>query len=484
MMALSIGITPLYINYMGAEAYGLVGFFILAQVWLNILDVGISPTLGRQLAYARGQENGILNFQKLLKSFELFFIVLAILNFTIIFFSSTWISNSWIISNNISVNTISYCIVLMGIIISLRWFQTMYKSGLNGFEDQVWLNKFNVISSTFKYIVALSIIIFVSTDIEDFFTYQLIVSIFECLFLVARFYKLLNIKNTKISLFDFDVQSVKSVLPFSFAIAYTTILWTFLMQLDKLLLSGILSLENFGYLSIITLISNGLIALSSPVFLAMVPRMTKQYAEKKNKEMILMYKDMTQFVTCLIIPISFVICIYSKEVIYLLTGDITSALWGENILPWFILGYGIYVLGTFQYYLQNIFGDLKLYTKALTISSIMYIPTVYFITIKYEALGASISWFIFTLLWFFVVTNIVHNKFLKEFHNSWMIKDILPIAIIPLISILIINEFFSLDISEGKILILVKLSLISISLIAISLISIKKIREKIKKLIL
>ena len=32
--------TPLYIKYMGAEAYGLVGFFTMLQAWFGLLDMG------------------------------------------------------------------------------------------------------------------------------------------------------------------------------------------------------------------------------------------------------------------------------------------------------------------------------------------------------------------------------------------------------------------------------------------------------------
>lgn len=483
MMILSIAITPLYIKYMGAESYGLIGFFVLAQMWLNILDVGISPTLGRQLAYARGKKNGFQEFQKLLKSFEMFFIFLATLNFIIIFFSSTWISNSWINAESLSPNIIWYSIVIMGIIISLRWFQTMYKSGLNGFEDQVWLNKFNIISSTFKYIVALFIIIFISSNIEDFFTYQLIIAILECIFLNMRFYKLLSFENIKLRLFYFDMQAVKSIIPFAFTIAYTTIIWTFLMQLDKLLLSGILSLKDFGYLSIVTLISNGLIALSSPVFLAVVPRLTKLFSENKNNEMILMYRNMTQLVSCLVIPISLIICIYSKEVIYLLTGDVSASLWGAEVLPWFILGYGVYVLGTFQYYLQNIFGDLTIYTKALSLGAIIYIPILYIVTVHYQVKGAAIIWLIFTVVWFLLITYIVHKKFIKEFHKMWMIKDIVPILFISILSIFIYSKLFSINISDGKLFILIKLCVITCLITPMALLSISKFRMKIKTVI-
>ncbi len=41
----SIVVLPLYIRYMGAEAYGLVGFFTLLQVWFSLLDMWLKPML-------------------------------------------------------------------------------------------------------------------------------------------------------------------------------------------------------------------------------------------------------------------------------------------------------------------------------------------------------------------------------------------------------------------------------------------------------
>ena len=42
-------LVPLYGEYMGAEAYGLVRFFTMLQGWFMLLDMGLSPTTGRSL---------------------------------------------------------------------------------------------------------------------------------------------------------------------------------------------------------------------------------------------------------------------------------------------------------------------------------------------------------------------------------------------------------------------------------------------------
>ncbi|HAF93930.1 MAG TPA: polysaccharide biosynthesis protein, partial [Pseudomonas sp.] len=70
-------ILPFYLGHLGAEAYGLIGFFAVLQAWLQLLDAGMSPALVRQVAHYRGQqalsppadESG-----RLLRSFEILFL--------------------------------------------------------------------------------------------------------------------------------------------------------------------------------------------------------------------------------------------------------------------------------------------------------------------------------------------------------------------------------------------------------------------------
>ena len=52
---ISIVMVPLYLRYMGAEAFGLVGFFATLQMWFNLLDMGL-PQQWREKRHALGVE--------------------------------------------------------------------------------------------------------------------------------------------------------------------------------------------------------------------------------------------------------------------------------------------------------------------------------------------------------------------------------------------------------------------------------------------
>src|SRR5258708_19240988 len=43
-------VVPLYLKYLGIEAYGLIGFYTTTQVLLSLLDLGLAPTINREVA--------------------------------------------------------------------------------------------------------------------------------------------------------------------------------------------------------------------------------------------------------------------------------------------------------------------------------------------------------------------------------------------------------------------------------------------------
>ena len=48
--ALAIGLTPLYVRLMGAEAYGLAGLYAALLVALSVFDLGMGALLNREFA--------------------------------------------------------------------------------------------------------------------------------------------------------------------------------------------------------------------------------------------------------------------------------------------------------------------------------------------------------------------------------------------------------------------------------------------------
>ena len=439
----TLAVVPFYIDILGAEVYGLIGFFTVIQVWLSLLDMGLSPTLARQAARVRAGR-GRDSFPDILRSFEWIFILVSLAIAVVGLSSSDWVSSNWLQVETLLPNEVAYCVSLMGAIIAIRFFASLYRSGINGLEDQVWLSGATVLFVALRTFVSIVFLLLVSDAPSHFFEYQLFVSILELVALRLRLYALLS-RWVSLSKGRFSYPAIRGLLPFALSLAYTTTVWIAVMQVDKLILSKYLLLSEYGYFTVVVVLSNGILQIFTPAMQAFLPRITALVSQGKEREMILLYRNMTQLVTLVVVSAAFVMAIYARPLIYAWTGDEQAAQWGEDILFWYVLGNAIVALSAFQYNIQNAYGDLRLHVKGATLSAILQIPVMAYAAIYHGALGAAIAWFLFRLIWFIFWIPIVHRKFIPGVHARWLLTDILPIVLVSSVA----SFIFFVDLYSG-----------------------------------
>lgn len=478
---IGIVVTPLYLQYLGAEAYGLVGLFALMQSWMGLLDLGLSPTLSRQIAIARGQKDGFIIFGSLLKSFEFIFIILMMVVVILTFSLSGWISTKWVKAETLDVLTINYVISLMGVMIGLRWFTGLYRSGISGMEHQVWINKASIMLISLKFLGAFFLLEYVSNDVRRFFEYQLLIAVVELFVFGWFFYKVVPVIDKKIKIFGFDWVAVKSVAPFALSIAYTSGLWIMITQTDKVILSGALSLGDFGYFSLVALIAGGIMMISGPITQAILPRVTMLIEQGKYDVMLDIYREGSQVVTLIAFSAALTMGFHGEMLIYAWTGDRAAARWGMDILFWFAMGNALLTIGGFQSLLQTAFGKLRLHVIASTLTALIQVPIIFYAATNYGALGAGVTWFALRLIWLFIYTPIVHAKFLPGFHMPWMLKDIFPIVALTTLVAFIVKKFLVFDINDSRVVMLAVFIGSAIVTFLVSSLSLPKIRMIINK---
>jgi O-antigen/teichoic acid export membrane protein len=459
-------VMPLYLQYLGAEAFGLIGFFIMLQAWMLLFDLGISPTLARQVALRKNLAGGFDYFDQVLRIFELIFLAIGISIAAIVYLTSDAIAVQWIDSQTLSPDTIAYCITLMGGVFALRLFASLYQSGIRGLEDQVWLNTAFITIVSLKFVGALLIMIFVSTEIRVFFQYQVIVGLCEVLLFATRFYRRLHLNPLRI-LARLKLSGFKEITNFALSIAYTAGIWVVITQTDKLILSTVLPLNEFGYFSLVSLFASGILIATTPIAQAILPRMTSLFAQQKQEELLRLYRSASQLVVVISVSISFVIAFYSEELIYTWTGDRVAAAWSSDVLLWFALGNAILTISAFQYYLQNSFGQLRLHVIGATISAVCQVPVIYYCATRFGAIGAGMAWFAVRAIWFLVWTPVVHRRLIPGFHWSWISRDLLPIVSAGLVTIFVLTRLVPVDVQAGRLEVgLYLLALLSILLLA------------------
>ena len=93
---MGIAFIPLYIKYLGVEAYGLIGFYAVMQAWLILFDMGITQTLNREMARFSAGAHTSQSIHDLLRSLEIVALILVACIFLIVFISADYISTRWL----------------------------------------------------------------------------------------------------------------------------------------------------------------------------------------------------------------------------------------------------------------------------------------------------------------------------------------------------------------------------------------------------
>jgi len=174
---MGLAFIPIYIRYLGIEAWGLMGLFALLQASLALLEAGVTPTLGREMARFTAGEQSPQSIRDLLRTLESAGIAMAILIAIVVWASSGWLASDWLKVDKLPLDAVQRAISIMALLVALRFVESIYKSALFGLQRQVWTHGVNAALATLRGIGAVLVLVAVSPTIEAFFLWQALISL-------------------------------------------------------------------------------------------------------------------------------------------------------------------------------------------------------------------------------------------------------------------------------------------------------------------
>ena len=125
---MAMAFVPLYIRYLGIEAYGLIGIFAMLQGWLWLLDMGMTPALNREMARFSGDAKEAQSLRNLLRSIEITAVCIAVVAAVGIWLASNWLATGWLSAEKLPVSVVAQAFSIMGVVIGLRFVENIYRS--------------------------------------------------------------------------------------------------------------------------------------------------------------------------------------------------------------------------------------------------------------------------------------------------------------------------------------------------------------------
>lgn len=437
-------ILPLYIQYMGAETYGLVGFFTMLQAWFSLLDMGLTPTIGRETARYHAGSMTALVYRQLFRALSLIFASIAVIGGGALWLFAEVVATSWLNVNELAPGEVVLAVQIMAISVALRWMSGLYRGVITGAERLVWLSGFNVLIATLRFIVVFASMWLYGFTPIVFFVHQLVVALLEVIGLFWMNNRILPSQNSLNGYIGWSFKPIKPILRFALTIAFTSSVWVLVTQTDKLVLSGILPLAEYGSFTLAVLAASGIMVISGPISSAIMPRMTRLHLEGKHDELIQVYRNATQLVSVIAGSAAITIAFCAEPLLYAWTGNLELATQAAPILWLYAIGNGFLAVAAFPYYLQYAKGNLRYHLIGNAVMVVVLIPAIIAAAICYGGVGAGYAWLVINGLYLLTWVAYVHYKLQPGLHWSWLTKDIAGI-IVPVF--LVLGAVFLVDVN-------------------------------------
>lgn len=425
---IGIVVIPMLIRLMGSESYGLVGFYAMLQAWFNLLDMGMSPTVSRETARYLGGASTAMSYRRLVRALEGIFVLIALCGGAALFLGSRWIATHWLSFETLSVQDVVNAVQVMALIVAFRWACSLYRGVIIGSQRLVWLGGFNIFVATLRFVVVFPVLIFVGATPRVFFSFQLCIALIELALLAGFAYRLLP-RLPEGERIKWEWAPLKPVLWFSLTIAFTSSVWVMVTQVDKLILSGLLSLDQYGYFTLAVLAGSTIMLLSGPVGQALMPRLARLEAEGQQDTLVLIYRTGTQLVAILAGSASITLACMARPLLLAWTGDPELTDFAAPVLTLYAIGNGFLAVSAFPYYLQFAKGNLRLHLIGNLIFVMLLVPAIIWAANTHGAMGAGWAWLGMNALTFVVWLPFVHNKFVPGLNLRWYTLDTLVMMV-------------------------------------------------------
>lgn len=461
---LSLLAMPIYLRLLGKDDFGVVGFFVSLQVFVNFLDMGLGASLVRKLSMHHQTDPELAS--RYAKTYERAYVLIGIVALIGLWALAPWMAHHWLNPTPSQLADLPRQLQLAAVSICLTWMSGIYTSMLTGLELQTRLAAIQSIIAALRFAIPIAVLC-VHSDLTWFFIAHAGVAIVQwIIFRSSAAHQLQGIRLSGRTEWALLMQQRQFSLGLV-GIMSTTFLIT---QLDKVILSKMLALTDFGIYSLCVTLASGIHIAVQPLFNILYPRFSRLTSPDFEENATRLYRLGAQIMALLVIPIASSMVVFAPEVLWILTGDRTIMTQGANTLVFLVLANSINAVMNLPYALQLSHGWSTLPMKVNFFALIFLTPSMLIATEKLGATGASIVIFSLYFLILMIVPAITHKRLLKNELQYWSLHAVwgptLVCAVLSIIGKLIwdpsgnrVLDFFAL------------VSITSISLLAVVAIS-------------
>lgn len=411
---------PLYVRLLGIEAYGVVGLFASLQVLVAFMDMGLATTLTRELAGVGTDRARLAHGRSAALTFEIAYLCVAILIGLILAIVAPLVATGWINLETLSADRVSLSLQLAAVALACQWPANLYAGGLAGLHRQGPL----ALSSTAFAImrVALSLIaLWQSPTLESFFLAQIVSAVLQSAGMRIQLWSALRLPRHRAIP---RIELLHRSRGFAGGMTAITVTSILLVQMDKVILSYLVPLPDFGIYVVASTLAAGLYTIISPVFSVMYPRLSALWGAGDFQAVANLYRASSQAMAGLIVPLTLVMACFPKESLYVLTGDPVLGQRGAWTLVWLVLGSGLNGLMNMPYALQLAAGWTTLTIGTNVVAVAVLAPMTWWTARHFGIEGGALAWFALNLGYLICTPQLMHRRLIGGEKYRWYLEGV------------------------------------------------------------
>ena len=444
-MFMGLVFVPLYIKFLGMEAYGLIGFFATLQMVFSVLDLGLSTTLNRELARASAHPEQAEKTRDLVRTLEFVYWGIAVIIGATVIGIAPLIAHKWLNPKGLSVSSIEHVVVLLGLVTAFQWPIGFYSGGLMGLQRQMVNNVITSGLATARGAGAVLVLWLVSPTIEVYFQWQLVISMLGVAWFAITLWKSLPQDRVKAR---FRIALLRSVWSFAAGMTGISFVTLLLTQTDKILLSTLLPLEVFGYYTLAGAVASASVFVVGPMFNAVFPRFSQLASLGDSEQLKALYHRACQLTSVAVLPTMMVVTFFSFELLLLWTRNPLIAERAHWLVSLLAIGTALNGLMYIPYALQLAHGWTRLAFTANVIGVFLLVPLIFVLATHFGAVGAAVVWVLLNTGYVVFAVPAMHRRLLKGEMGYWYKVDIGRPLVGALPVVVLARVLYSQDVSS------------------------------------
>lgn len=427
MALMGVVFIPLYIRLLGMEAFGLVGLMLSIQALSMLFDLGMGGALNRELARRVHDARVVHTLCDLVRTFEWLVWPIALMIVGTVWLASGPLADHWLHPEQLSHTATAHAIAIMGLAVALQWPSSFYANGLSGLERQPVLNLINAGFATLRGAGVLVVLYWVSPTISAFMWWYAAMGACQSLVSAATLWRLLPANPQGRA--TFRVAELRAAGRFAGGLVAIMALSVMVTQLDRVVISAMLPLAELGYFSLAMSVAAGMGRMIQPMFNALYPRYSRLVSLGEQDSLTHLYHLSNQCLAVVVAAVAAVLIIFGRDVLYLWTGDATTA--ARLALPMSILVAGTALNGwmNLPYALQLAHGWTRLAVGTNLVALALSIPFCILAVAHHGIVGAACLWLTINVFFVAVGIPLMHRRLLRGEMARWYGADLLPPAI-------------------------------------------------------